>query len=129
MENKKILIVDDEHDILTMLSKRLKAEGYSVITADCGKNALITAKSQHIDLVILDVVLPDMEGGEVAAKLNNDHRTKDIPVIFLTALLPKSEEWERKHLIGGNITYSKPYDEVELIEQIEHILYGAVTSK
>jgi len=62
---KKILVVDDEKDVLLVLQRSLAAEGYSVITAENGRDAIIAAASEHPDLVILDVALPDMLGGRL----------------------------------------------------------------
>jgi two-component system sensor histidine kinase/response regulator len=127
MDKKKILVVDDEKDILLMLEKRLTAEEYSVITATNGTNALQLAKSKCPDLIILDVVMPSMGGGEVAEKLKEDIRTKAIPVIFLTALLSKTEDYKEDHIIAGNITLPKPIDTEELLDQIQRLLYNMMT--
>jgi CheY-like chemotaxis protein len=123
MAKKKILIVDDEQDLLLVLGKRLTTEGYSVIVADNGYDALALAKSKSPDLIILDVVIPGMEGGEVAEKLKEDSITRKIPVIFLTALL-RPEECQRNHVIAGNITFSKPVDVKVLLSQIERLLFS-----
>lgn len=82
--SKKILIVDDEADIIEMLKYNLEKEGYSVLTARNGKSALEEVR-QHPDLVILDVMMPEMDGWEVCKRLKKDERTANIPVLFLTA--------------------------------------------
>jgi CheY-like chemotaxis protein len=125
---KKILVVDDEKDMLFMLEKRLTSEGYSVITATNGTNAIALAKSQHPDLIILDVLMPGMDGGEVAAKLKEHPLTRSIPVIFLTALLTKTEECQENHTISNNITFAKPLDKEELLAQIKELLCNVTTS-
>jgi DNA-binding response OmpR family regulator len=125
---KKILIIDDEKDMLLMLEKRLTAEGYSVITATNGAKAIALAKSQHPDIIILDVLMPGMDGGEVAEKLKEHSLTKSIPVIFLTALLTKAEEHQENHTIGSNITFAKPLDTEELLAQIKELLCNVTTS-
>jgi DNA-binding response OmpR family regulator len=125
---KKILVVDDEKDVLLMLEKRLKAEGYSVITTTKGTNAIALAKSQHPDIIILDVVMPGMDGGEVAAKLREHPLTRSIPVIFLTALLTKTEEYQGSHTISSNIAFAKPFDTEELLAQIKELLCNVTTS-
>jgi DNA-binding response OmpR family regulator len=127
MDNKKILVVDDEKDVLLMLKKRLAAAGYSVITATNGHDAVTLARTQSPDLIILDVVIPDMAGGEIAEKLKEDNRTKTIPVIFLTALLSKTEDYKEDHIIAGNITLPKPIDTEELLDQIQRLLYNMMT--
>ena len=125
---KKILIVDDEKDVLFMLEKRLTAEGYFVITANNGRDAVTLARTKSPDLIILDVVMPNMEGGEVAEHLKENIRTKNIPVIFLTALLSKNEEYKENHIIAGNITFAKPIDTGELLAQIKRLLCNVKTS-
>ena len=116
---KKILIVDDEQDTLSVLGKGLTAEGYSVIEADNSGDAIDLAKSECPDLIILDVLMPGMDGGEVARRLKEVPETKGIPVIFLTGMFPKREEEEEGHIVAGNIMFDKPYDILKLITAIE----------
>jgi CheY-like chemotaxis protein len=66
--------------------------------------------------------MPDMDGGEISEKLKDDPRTKNIPVIFLTALLSKTEEYQGNHIVAGNITFAKPIDTEELLTQIKKLL-------
>jgi DNA-binding response OmpR family regulator len=127
-KTKKILVVDDEKDVLLMLEKRLTAEGYSVITTTKSRNAIALAKSQHPDIIILDIVMPGMDGGEVAAKLREHPLTRGIPVIFLTALLTKTEEYKGDHTISSNIAFAKPFDTEELLAQIKGLLSNVTTS-
>ena len=105
-----------------MLGKRLTAEGYSVITATNGTDAIALAKSQHPDIIILDIIMPEMEGGEVAAELKEHPSTRNIPVIFLTALLSKAEEEKYGSMVGGNITLAKPLDAEKLLDQMKKLL-------
>jgi len=123
MSGNKILIVDDELDVLTVLGARLSKSGYSVIKADNGKDALIMAKKEHPDLILLDIMMPDCDGGIVAQNLKNDPVTKDIPVIFLTCLVTKDEEAKVGHAIAGNFFIAKPYDPEKLLSEIKiHLL-------
>lgn len=122
MKKVLILIVDDEEDVLWMLGKRLTAEGYSVIAATNGADAVALAKSQHPDIVVLDIIMPEMEGDEVAAELKELPLTRNIPVIFLTALRSKKEEKEHGSMVGHNITLSKPLDPEVLLDQIKKLL-------
>jgi DNA-binding response OmpR family regulator len=129
MKKPIILIVDDEEDALMMLEKRLTSEGYSVITATDGADAIALAKSQHPDLIILDIMMPaGMEGGQVAAKLREHPLTRSIPVIFLTALLTKTEEYQGNHTVSSNITFAKPFDTEELLAKIKELLCNVTTS-
>lgn len=122
MGGKHILIVDDERDVVSVLAKGLTVEGYSVITALNGKNALALAKSERPDLIILDILMPDMDGPEVAASLKEDHGTSDIPVIFLTGMFPKREDTEGDRIVAGYRWLDKPYDILQLITVIEETL-------
>ena len=123
MDKKEILVVDDEKDIVLMLKKRLTAEGYSVITAKNGTDALQLARSKCPDLIMLDLVMPGIDGGTVAQTLKEHPATENIPVIFMTALLSRNEEYKEDHVIAGNITYAKPIDSAELLARIKKLLY------
>ena len=122
MHKKKVLIVDDERDALFILEKELTAKGYSVIAADNGSSALNLAKSEHPDLIILDIWMPGMDGAEVAEKLREDARTKDIPVIFLTCLFQKGEGEEEGRVVAGKVLIAKPYSIDALSTQIERLV-------
>ncbi len=128
MDKKKILIVDDERDVLSVLEKGLAGKGYLIITADNGEDAVMLAKSERPDLIILDLLMPGMDGTEVATKLKEHQQTKDIPVIFLTALLSKIEEEKYGQMIDGNIIFAKPFDSEELLTQIKKLLCNMTTS-
>ena len=119
---KRILIVDDERDVLSVLGKGLTKRGYSVILADNGGDAIMLAKSEHPDLIVLDILMPGMDGTEVAGKLREDPKTKGIPVMFLTCLYTKGEERENGSTIGNNLMVAKPYDMEELLVGIEKII-------
>lgn len=122
MDRKNILIVDDEKDVLMVLEKGLTAEGYSVITASNGNEAIDLAKSRHPDLVILDVLMPGMDGGEVARKLKDVLETKDIPVVFLTGMFPARKESEDFRMVAEHVLFDKPYEILKLINVIENVL-------
>ncbi len=122
MDTKKILIVDDEKDALFILEKELTARGYSVIATSNGSSALNLAKSEHPDLIVLDIWMPGMDGAEVAEKLREDARTKDIPVIFLTCLFQKREGEEQGRVVAGKVLIAKPYSIGALSTQIERLV-------
>ncbi len=121
MDTKKILIVDDEKDVLFILEKELAARGYSIITADNGNDALNLAKSEYPDLIILDLLMPYMNGWVIDAKLKGDLKTKDIPVIFLTCLLQKKEGEEQGRAISDQAFVAKPYGIEGLSAQVERL--------
>jgi len=118
---KKILIVDDEKDILALLEKRLLNYGYDVVKAENGKDAIVIARAQHPGLIILDILMPGMDGAQTADVLKNDATTKDIPIIFLTCLVTKDEEKE-EHIRGGKYYIAKPYNPDEILNVITQYL-------
>ncbi len=118
MEKKKILIIDDEEEVLSLLEKRLSWAGYLVIKADNGIEALAFAKSQNPDLIILDIMLPGMGGEEVGQRLKENPDTKHIPIIFLTCLVSKDEQ-KTIDSNAGHTIIAKPYDAEELLSEIK----------
>ncbi len=120
--SKKILIVDDEPDVLEVLRKGLAAEGYSVLTANNGRDALMIARDKHPDLMILDVLMPDMPGGAVGLTLQEDPVTKDIPVIFLSCTFSERGKHHHGPLFAGNIRLAKPFDMRKLLAAIRQRL-------
>jgi len=122
MSKATILLIDDETQFLTLLTDILELRGYSVIIADNGKDGYDLATSKGPDLIILDLAMPDMDGGQVAQQLRETPETEHIPIIFLTGLLSKDIEANNKHLVGGNIMFAKPCDFNDLTDQIETIL-------
>jgi CheY-like chemotaxis protein len=129
MDNRKILIVDDEEDELSLLDMILSPAGYSVTTSNNGKEALFLAKSICPDLIIVDLLMPDMDGGQVAERLKLQPETKDIPVLFLTGLYTKEQEDEKGHMIAGNMILAKPCESKKLLAMIDKLLssrHGAI---
>ena len=120
---KKILVVDDEQETLTHISKILERADYEVISTTSGKKALELTRSSQPDLIVLDVVLPDMEGGQVAAALSEDPATERIPIIFLTGIITKQEE-SLVEKTGRHYVMAKPTTGRELLEMISKILLG-----
>jgi CheY-like chemotaxis protein len=119
MKTREILIVDDDATTLRMLEKMLMRAGYSVIPLSLAREAIRIAKERSPDLVILDIMMPDMDGGEVANILKNEPATKNIPIIFLSSLVTKNEE-RCSSMRDGICLISKPYEREELLRQIEN---------
>ena len=119
---KRILIVDDEPKVLNALELRLSAEGFEVLKATNGKEALSQALRHSPDLIILDVLLPDLDGTQVVAFLSDNPATESIPIVFLTALQNKQEEREHGNYIGNNWIFAKPFDGKELAGNIREII-------
>jgi len=110
---KKILVVDDEPDAVKMMEMRLSHEGYEVLKAYDGAEAVKIARKERPDLILLDILMPVMDGAETAAKLRELPETKNIPVIFITCLFTK-EDAMQETVRGGTLFVSKPYDAEEL---------------
>ena len=89
MKKEKILVVDDEEDILELVRYNLDREGYTVVCAASGEAALKVAESETVDLIILDLMLPGIDGLEVARRLRQNAATREVPIVMLTA---KGEE-------------------------------------
>jgi len=106
--NKSVLIVDDENMNMFALTHMLRPD-YTVYAAKNGQSAIRIAKKQLPDVVLLDILMPEMDGYEVLAHLKSDEETQKIPVIFITGLI--SPEDEKKGLEMGAADYiSKPFD-------------------
>jgi DNA-binding response OmpR family regulator len=119
-KKKKILVVDDEEDILHFLELVLREKGYDVVTAANGHEALTTAQIERPDLVLLDIMMPQMDGWEVLKLLRIDDDTASIPVAMLSA---RTEAKDRvQGLQEGAIDYiCKPFSLQELLVKIETI--------
>jgi CheY-like chemotaxis protein len=122
IQPKKILIVDDEIDILAHLANFLKRAGYQVFFTDKGKEALQIVAQESPDLVILDLILPDIFGGDVAAELAKNPSTASIPIVFLTGLLTKGEEEGFKKKYGKHHIMAKPIIPADLETLLKKIL-------
>lgn len=121
MNRGKVLVVDDELYILHILDFSLAAEGFEVITAEDGEQAVTMAKSEQPDLVVLDVMMPKIDGYEACRKLKQDPNMKDVPVILLTA---KGRDIDRKLglEVGADDYITKPFSPSKLIDKIGSFL-------
>lgn len=119
MDKKKILIIDDEAAITKFLKMMLERSGrYNVQCESEGMKAVSSARSFGPDLILLDINLPDAQGGEVSAQLQDEPSLRNIPVVFLTGMV--SPEEARAGLnIGGRPALSKPIDMDRLVDCIE----------
>ncbi len=125
---QRILIVDDEMDALLPLKRSLEAEDYIVLEAYDGSEAIKKSKSEIPDLILLDIMLPGMDGYEVCSRLKKDPLTGKIPVIMLTAkdeITDKVEGFE----IGADDYVTKPFNLTELKARIKSVLRRTGTSK
>jgi len=117
----RVLVVDDEPDILSILVYQLSREGFRVSTAVNGQSAIATAVEERPDIVILDLMLPGIDGYEVLARLRQNERTASIPVILLSARR-EEEERIRGFEIGADDYVTKPFSPRELIFRVRALL-------
>lgn len=115
----KILIVDDVVSNVLLLKILLSNEKYQVCTANCGKMCIEQAKNEKPDLILLDVMMPDISGFDTAVILKKDPATRDIPIIFLTALNNPSD-LVHGFKVGANDFLTKPFNKEELVVRVMH---------
>jgi len=121
MTKETILIVDDEEDILELVKYNLEKEGYTTISALTGEDALKLATDIQPDLIVLDLMLPGMDGLEVTKILRTDYLTANVPIVMLTAKGEESDIVTGLEL-GANDYMSKPFSPRELVARIRAIL-------
>jgi two-component system alkaline phosphatase synthesis response regulator PhoP len=121
MAKQKILVVDDEEDILELLRFNLAKEGYDVSTESTGEEALSTARAESPDLILLDLMLPGMDGLEVARRLKGEPSTKNLPIVMLTAKGEESDIVAGLEL-GADDYITKPFSRKVLASRIRAVL-------
>ncbi|MCB2180045.1 response regulator [bacterium] len=119
--DKKILIVDDDFDTLHMVGKMLERHGFQIIAANNGEKALRLAQSEHPDLIILDVMMPGMDGYDVTKQLRSTETTAFIPIILFTAKAQVDDKLEGFEA-GADDYLTKPTHPAELIARVKSIL-------
>lgn len=117
---KKILAVDDEKHIVRLVEVNLARAGYEVVTANDGKEALEKVHSENPDLVVLDVMMPYMDGFEVLQNLRRNPATRDIPVIMLTAKAQDADVFKGWQS-GVDCYLTKPFNPMELLSFVKRI--------
>ena len=116
--NNKILIVDDIPINIQMAMNILKDEGYKMYYAKSGEMALKLIDENDIDLILLDIMMPEMNGFEVCLKLKSNDKTKNIPIIFLSGK-DSSTDIEKAYEVGGIDYVVKPFITIELITKVK----------
>lgn len=118
---KKILAVDDEKHILRLVQINLEKAGYEVITAGNGREAVDKVHSEHPDLIVMDVMMPEMTGFEALQELKENPETATIPVIMLTA---KAQDADVFHgwQSGADLYLTKPFNPLELLAFVKRIM-------
>lgn len=125
MEKNRILVVEDEESLLKLESILFTSKGYQVTGVRGGKDALTAIAQDAPDLVVLDLMLPDMDGFEVCRSIKENPETSVIPVVMLTAK-KSSRDLERGRQVGADAYITKPFKSVKVLEVIEGLLNNRV---
>jgi len=118
---QSIMIVDDDKDLVSLVERILKEEGYQVIRAYDGNSALALSKKDEPDLIILDILMPGIDGYSVCSNIKMDETTKDIPVLMLTALSSKLNK-QLAQDVGADGYITKPFNSKDLLDTIARLL-------
>jgi CheY-like chemotaxis protein len=117
----RILVVDDEEPLLELVSAMLKGDGYDVLIANSGQKALETLEQESIDLVLLDVMMPEMDGWDVVKEMKNRPTLRDVPIAMLT-VKTMSPQYFYSDEVEGLVDYiNKPFSKRELTERVKTI--------
>jgi len=120
MDKKRILIIDDEENFSSLVKKNIEQTGeFEVETASNGEDGIRLAKMKKPDLILLDILMPDMDGGDVAARIKNDKNIKETPIVFLTAIVREEEVSSRSNTASGHPFLAKTVTVGELIACIK----------
>ena len=117
----RILVVDDDRDNRELLEVFLGCEGFLIVTATCGEEALASVAQQPPDLILLDIMMPGLDGFQVAAKIKGNHATKNIPIIMVTALDDRNTRVLALRA-GAEDFLTKPCDRGELCVRVRKLL-------
>jgi two-component system, OmpR family, response regulator len=127
-EKKRILVVDDEPSITRMLKLNLEQTGqYQVATENVSRAALAAAERFQPDLMLLDVMMPGLDGGNLASQFQASSKLKDVPIVFLTAAVTRDEVRQRHGVVGGLPFLAKPVNLQEVLACLQRHLRAAPT--
>ncbi|MCD4813654.1 response regulator [bacterium] len=121
MAAKRILVVEDEEDISMLIHRSLDMKTFEVTPAGSGYQALEILETFRPDLILLDVMMPDLDGFEVCRRIKQNKDLKDIPVVFLT-VRNNDDDFERGKEVGAAGYFTKPFDPFQLGEEIAKLL-------
>jgi two-component system alkaline phosphatase synthesis response regulator PhoP len=118
--SKKVLVVDDEPEMLNLMKFTLEQGKYEVVTCDTGRNAWAAIIDNKPDLILLDVMLPGIDGYSLQIKISQDDLTKGIPIVIMTALEPSRTLFKKFEQVKGFMT--KPFKTDDLLQKVEEII-------
>jgi CheY-like chemotaxis protein len=120
---RKVLLIDDEEDFCIFVKLNLEKTGkFEVLTTTSGANGIVLASEEQPDLILLDIIMPELDGGQVAEQLLESQKTKDIPVLFITAIASRQGAQSHEETIGGRHFIAKPAILEEIMEKINGVL-------
>ena len=121
MQKKRILVVEDEESLLKLETILLTVKGFEVVGAFTGQMAIDKLATEEFNLVLLDIMLPDIDGFEVCRHIRNNPRTATLPVVMLTAKKTQDDR-ERGFICGANAYLQKPFKSAMIIDEITRLL-------
>ena len=121
MAKKRILVVDDEHELVEALQIRLGTAGHDVLAAYDGQEGLAKAQKEKPDLIILDLMLPKIDGYKICRMLKFDEKYKQIPIIMLTARAQESDK-KTGYETGADAYFTKPFQHIVMLAKIKELL-------
>ena len=124
MQKKRILIVEDEESLLKLETILLTVKGYEVSGSSTGKDALDKLSGETFDLILLDIMLPDIDGYEICRRIKEHPRHAHVPVVMLTAK-KSAEDQERGTTCGADAYLTKPFKSALIIDVIQKLLSGS----
>jgi len=119
----RILLIDDHQTVFRLLEAIVRIKGYTLLYADSGQQGIVKAREEKPDLILLDVMMPDLDGFKVCQYLKDNAETRDIPVMFLTAR-GAEDDLDRGRRAGAEGFMTKPFQTIDVLNQIERILSG-----
>jgi CheY-like chemotaxis protein len=119
----RVLAVDDDPTILRLLQVNLEMEGHEVLTAEDGQSALAVIRAERPEVVLLDVMMPEMDGFQVCEAVRADPDIADTPIVFVSARAQQAD-LDRGFASGADGYITKPFDPVDLVETIERLAAG-----
>ena len=125
MAHKKILAVDDEERVLSVINDILSSDGYTVVTAQSGNAAIRKTRKYLPDLIIMDILMPDLDGAEAVKMLQENPATRSIPILFISGIISKVEGSLETDFKVGGISYTalaKPFKTQELLTVVHKML-------
>lgn len=118
-QKKAVLVIDDEQDFCALIKKNLEVSGaFEVTVCTDGTTAVQRAKQLQPNIILLDVIMPELSGPEIAEQIRASQETKHIPILFLTAIAETHETGQQNNRIGGEYVLAKPVSAAELIRMI-----------